>query len=188
MIRALVAVTAMACGAAVCAPVQANDVQDVLKLWASQAGSWSGEIDIYTGDNPVPQTVGLKTRWDSVPSRDVVTKIETFVSPGGANSSVTLMFAGPELNSIVTPYFVNGKQHDYHFAVISTAVTDDTHWTTVIATPGGQEVYEGRPAVLRYVRTRDGNRIENTKEVNFLDDNGDSTYRLRSLIRQTKEP
>ena len=67
-------------------------------------------------------------------------------------------------------------------------LTDDTHWTTVIASPDEQEVYEGRPAVLRYVRTRSGNSVENIKEVNFLDDDGDDSFELRSFIRQTLTP
>ena len=49
-------------------------------------------------------------------------------------------------------------------------------------------MYEGRPAVLRYVRTRSGNSVENIKEVNFLDDDGDDSFELRSFIRQTLTP
>lgn len=169
-------------------PSLASEVDDVLRLWATQQGEWTGSIDIYAGSNPVPTTVGLITRWDATPDHAVITKVETFISDNSQNSSVTLMFAGPDSDKIVTPYFTSGAQRGYYFAVISSEVTDDLNWTTVIASPDGQEAYENRPAVLRYVRTRTGSRIVNTKEVNFLDDNGDETYELRSLIRQTISP
>lgn len=166
----------------------AGEVEDVLRLWATQRGQWTGSIDIYAGSDPNPTTVDLVTHWDTTPDQAVITKIETFISETSQNSSVTLMFAAPDSNKIVTPYFTGSKQRDYYFAVVSSDVTDDLNWTTVIASPDGQEVYENRPAVLRYVRTRTGMSIVNTKEVNFLDDNGDDTFELRSLINQTMTP
>lgn len=162
----------------------AGEVQDVLRLWAQQAGRWEGHIEIFGPDSSTPQTLGLVTRWDAVPDSSIVTKLETFSGARGDSSAVTLMYADTDPGRIVTPYFVNGKQRNYHFSVVSVSVVDDTHWTTVIASPGEQEVYEDRPAVLRYVRERRGNVIENTKEVRFLDDEGAGEYELRSLIRQ----
>ncbi len=166
----------------------ADNVEAVLRLWGAQAGPWVGEIEIYGPGGTGPQTVRLRTKWDAVPDHSTVTKLETFIGPNGDSSSVTLMYAAPDRDTIVTPYFTNGRQRDYYFSVVSVAVTDPLHWTTVIATPDEQEIYEDRPAVLRYVRTRTGNKIENTKEVNFLDDNGDDTFELRSLIRQRLLP
>ncbi|MFK7831286.1 MAG: hypothetical protein AB8B57_16050 [Congregibacter sp.] len=58
------------------------------------------------------------------------------------------------------------------------------HWTTVVATPDGQETYENRPGELRYARTRDGYTLDNTKEVKFLDGAGNGVYEWRSFIRQ----
>lgn len=170
------------------AQAQAGEVQDVLSLWGSQGGPWTGHIEIYGPDSSKVQELGLSTKWDAVPDRSIVTKIETFSGPAAETSAVTLMFADSETGDIVSPYFVAGKKRDYYFAVTSVSVTDATHWTTVIATPGGQEVYEGRPASLRYVRTRRGNVIENTKEVKFLDADDGAEYQLRSLIRQTLSP
>lgn len=165
---------------------RAEDARDVLALWGAQGGPWEGHIDIYSPDSPQPQTMLLSTKWDAVPDQSIVTKIETFAAPDVQNSAVTLMFADAGLKDIVTPYFTNGQQRDYRFAVISVSVTDDTHWTTVIASPDGKEVYEGRPAVLRYIRTRDGDVIENIKEVRFLDERSEGEYELRSFIRQTR--
>lgn len=163
----------------------ADPVADALRLWSSQQGIWVGEIDIYGPDGTEPQTVGLRTTWSATPDQAVPVKIETFSSPRGEFSSVTVMLADPESAGVVTPYFSNGKQRDYYFSVVSITETDDAHWTIVIASPNGEEIYEDRPAVLRYVRTRTGSTIENTKEVNFLDDDGDDTFELRSFIRQT---
>ena len=174
--------------------VQASPTEDALRLWAAQSGDWEGIIEIYgpggpgepgEPNNSEPQTVDLKTTWASTPKGDVLVKIETFLTPDRQMSSVTVMVAEPSSGEIVTSYFTNGSQRDYRFAVLDVSKTDDTHWVTVIASPGGEEIYEDRPAVLRYVRTRSGNTIENTKEVNFLDDDGDDTYELRSFIRQS---
>lgn len=184
MIRSLALILALV----VARPAFADDIETVLALWGAQVGLWTGEIDIYGPGGSGPQTVGLKTKWDTVPDHAIVTKIETFIGPDSETSSVTVMFADTDERTIVTPYFANGRQRNYRFAVVSVSVDDPVHWTTVIATPDEQEIYEARPAVLRYVRTRMGNKIENTKEVNFLDDNGDDTFELRSLIRQTLPP
>ena len=164
---------------------QASPAEDALQLWAAQSGDWEGTIDIYGPDKPEPQTVDLKTTWAATLSADVPVKLETFLTPDRQMSSVTVMVAEPSSGEIVTSYFANGKQRDYRFSVLEVSKTDETHWVVVIASPGGEEIYEDRPAVLRYVRTRTGKTIENTKEVNFLDDDGDETYELRSLIRQT---
>lgn len=165
-------------------PVQAAPVDDVLRLWASQAGTWVGSIDIYSSSDAEPLTITLKTIWSSTPDQKIPVKIETFKRPQGSVSSVTLMMAEDEMPGIVTPYFANGSQKDYRFSIVEVSESDKTNWTTVIASPDGSEVYEDRPAVLRYVRTRSGNTIENTKEVNFLDD-GNEVFELRSFIRQT---
>jgi hypothetical protein len=164
----------------------ADDARDVLGLWGAQRGGWEGHIDIYAVGVSEPRTLSLSTKWDALPDHSIVTKIETFTAPEVDNSTVTLMYVGGSQGEIVTPYFTNDQQRDYRFAVVSVSVTDDTHWTTVIASPDGKEIYEGRPAVLRYVRTRDGDVIENTKEVRFLDERSDGEYELRSFIRQTR--
>jgi hypothetical protein len=177
-------------GLALTGVASADDVQTVLGLWGAQGGPWSGTIEIYGPGGTGPQTVGLNTRWEAVPADGsaarTVVKIETFVSSDRQSSSVTLTFADTEPNVIMTPYFVGGKQQNFRFSVVSVSVEDPTHWSTVIASPDDQELYEGRPAVLRYVRTRSGDTVENTKEVNFLDDEGDDTFELRSFIRQTR--
>lgn len=167
------------------AAAAADDVNEVLRLWATQSGDWAGTIDIYSADNPDAVTIDLLTRWDATPDSKTITKIETFVAPQGQNTSVTIMLEDRETGHIVTPYFTNGQQRDYFFSVVSSSKTNDQNWTTVIASPDGQEIYEDRPAVLRYVRTRTGDSIVNTKEVNFLDDDQD-IFELRSYIRQSR--
>lgn len=163
----------------------ASPVEEALRLWSTQTGAWIGEIDIYGPSGTEPRTVGLQTNWSSTPDKSIPVKIETFSTPDRSFSSVTLMMADKNSEGIVTPYFANGTQKDYRFSVLDVTQSDATHWRIVIASPDGQEIYEDRPAILRYVRTRNGNSIENTKEVNFLDDDGDETYELRSFIRQS---
>lgn len=164
--------------------VRADPTEDVLRLWAQQTGMWVGEIVIYGPANTVPQTEKLKTRWQSTPDNKMPVKFETFARSSGDLSTVTVNIAEPDTMGIVTSYFSNGKQRDYRFMVLDVSEKDEKHWKTVIASPDGKEIYEGRPAVLRYVRTRSGDTIENTKEVNFLDDGGDETFEIRSRIHQ----
>lgn len=162
---------------------EADDVSRALELWAGQGGPWTGYIDIYSADAAAPNRVSLHTRWDGVPDATVVTKIETFSSEQGEMSAVTLNYVDAESGHIVTPYYAGGGQRDYRFALLSVEVTDEHHWTTVIASPDGEEQYEGRPAELRYVRTRKGDVVENTKEVRFLD-GSPQEWELRSYIFQ----
>lgn len=175
--------TAILLGVLLGGPAFGGATEDVLRAWATQKGEWHGHIDIYSAQSPAPQTVTLHSSWDATPDGTGITRIETFVSAAGSNSSVTAMFADPQTGDIVTPYFTNSVQRDYRFAVVSAEITDESHWTTVIASPGGEEEYEDRPAVLRYVRTRTGNSLTSTKEVNFLDDDED-VFELRSYIEQ----
>lgn len=163
----------------------ADQAQEALRLWGSQGGPWQGHIDIYGPDSQEPTTVSLITHWDALPDFSALTKRETFIADDRETSALTVMFAEPDSQIIVTPYFIGGRQRDFRFEVLSVSVTDDSHWEIVIASPGGEEEYEGRPALLRYVRRRSGDTIENTKEVRFLDDRGDSEYQLRSYISQT---
>lgn len=168
----------------------AGDVQDVLALWGAQGGPWKGYIDIYGPDSTEPQRVDLTTRWDSVPDHSIVTKLETFATSDRQTSAVTLMMKDSGDGDILTPYFAGGRQRDFRFSVTSVDIADDTHWKIVVATPGGEEIYEDRPAMLRYVRVRNGDTIENWKEVRFLDgaSDADEEYELRSFIRQTLVP
>lgn len=167
----MIRLIALLSGLVLSSQAASTEVEDVLKAWATQQGQWEGYIDIYSADANDLTTVTLLSSWDAIPSGTRLTRIETFVSERGENSSVTVMYADPDTGHIVTPYFANGPQRDYRFAVISSDLIDDTHWTTVVASPDGQEEYEGRPAVLRYVRTRTGDTLVSTKEVDFLDDN-----------------
>jgi hypothetical protein len=168
------------------AQAHGGEVTDTLKLWADQKGTWFGTIEIYSAGKPKPTVMDLTTSWDKTPDGQSITKIETFSTPERQNHSVTLMFQDKAKNTIKTPYFVNGSQKDYAFAVRSLDAKDTTHWTTVTTTVEGEETYENRPAVLRYTRKRTGDTIENLKEVRFLD--GPDTYEIRSVIRQSKLP
>jgi hypothetical protein len=165
-------------------PPHGGEVTDTLKLWADQKGTWFGTIKIYSAGKSSPAIMDLTTSWDRTPDGQSITKIETFSTPERQNHSVTLMFQDRAKNTIKTPYFTNGAQKDYAFAVTSVDVKDATRWTTVTTTVEGEETYENRPAVLRYTRTRTGDTIENLKEVRFLD--GPDKYEVRSVIRQTK--
>ncbi len=102
---------------------------------------------------------------------------------GSGTSTVKVTFVDQAAQNFHTAYFVNGREASYSFSFISVEATDDSHWKTIIASTPGSEKYEGRPAILRYIRVRNGDTIESWKDVEFADRNND--FEARSKIVQT---
>jgi hypothetical protein len=150
----------------------------VMQLWCTQAGTWSGDIDITAPDGKVTRTT-LVTRHDCTEGAAHYVTRERF---GTGPSTVKVTFVDRAAGNFHTAYFASGKQAPYEFTFVSVERTDDTHWKTIIASKPGTEQYEGRPAVLRYVRVRNGDVIESWKDVQFAD--GRQDFEPRSKIVQ----
>jgi len=157
----------------------ASDMEKVMQLWCSQVGTWTGMIDITAADG--------ETRRDELVTIHDCTEASSFHIVrerfGSGPSTVKVTFIDKATQNFHTEYFVNGKSSPYEFSFVSVEATDETHWKTVIESTPGSEKYEGRPAILRYIRVRNGDTIESWKDVQFED--GQMKFEPRSKIVQT---
>lgn len=160
----------------------AASMNRVMQAWCTQAGKWVGDIDVTSPDGKVTRS-SLVTSHDCTQGAAHHIASERF---GEGLSTVKVTYIDPTSGSFRTEYFVAGKQAPYEFNFVSVERKDDLHWKTIIATKPGVEQYEGRPAVLRYIRVRDGDVIESWKDVQFAD--GTQDFEPRSRIVQKRVP
>jgi amidase len=169
--------------ASLAAPAFGDDLADTMRAWCSQAGTWRGDIDI-TDAQGRTQKVALVSRHRCTPDGRVHIVEEDFLAPGRSDHTVKNTWADPAIQGFRTAYFARGAEspHVYRFAAV--AIRDPQHWSQSIRSTDEGEVYEGRKAMVRYTRERDGDRLVSRKEVRFLDAPGD--FETRSLIVQQR--
>ena len=160
---------------------RAADFDMVMKAWCTQAGDWRGDIDV-TDANAKTQRIALLSHHDCDTDARLHTVRERF---GNGESTVKVTYADAKANVFRTEYFSGGTQRGYQYGFISVEMTDPAHWKTVIMTPAGTETYDGRPALVRYVRIRNGDTVESLKEVQYTDAPGE--FRQRSRIVQHRQ-
>lgn len=160
----------------------AEQMNRVMLLWCTQEGNWSGDIDITAPDGKVTRST-LITRHMCTPGAAHHITSERF---GAGLSTVKVTYIDSPTGIFRTEYFAGGKQSSYEFSFVSIESKDNSHWKTIIASKPGAEQYEGRPAVLRYIRVRDGDVIESWKDVQFAD--GTQDFEPRSKIVQKRLP
>lgn len=154
----------------------------VMQLWCTQAGTWSGDIDVTAPDGKVTRTT-LVSDHDCTEGAGHHVVRERF---GTGPSTVKVTFIDRASGSFHTAYFASGRQAPYEFTFVSAQRTDDAHWQTIVASKPGTERYEGRPAVLRYIRVRNGDVIESWKDVQFADGTQDFEPRSRIVQRRVR--
>jgi hypothetical protein len=157
----------------------AGDLQKVMQLWCTQAGTWSGMIDVTAPDGKRERQELVTTHDCTEASRFHIVR-ERF---GSGVSTVKVTYIDAAAQAFHTSYFAAGRDSPYRFSFVSVEATDDTHWKTIIVSAPGAEKYEGRPATLRYIRVRDGDKVESWKDVQFAD--GRQDFEPRSRITQT---
>jgi amidase len=165
------------------APVSGDDLADTMSAWCSQAGTWRGDIDI-TDAQGRTQKVALVSRHRCTPDGRVHVVEEDFLGPGRSDHTVKNTWADPAIPGFRTAYFARGTEspHLYRFAAV--AIRDSRHWSQSITSTEAGELYDGRKAIVRYTRERDGDRLVSRKEVRFLDVPGE--FETRSLIVQQR--
>ena len=154
----------------------------VMQLWCTQNGNWSGDIDVTAPNGKVTRST-LVTNHACTQGAAHHIASERF---GAGLSTVKVTYIDAASSIFRTEYFAGGKQAPYEFSFVSVETKDDLHWKTIIASKPGTEQYEGRPAVLRYIRVRDGDVIESWKDVQFAD--GTQDFEPRSKIVQKRVP
>jgi hypothetical protein len=165
------------------APAYGDEFGDTMRAWCSQSGTWQGSIDI-TDAAGRTQKVSLVSRHRCTPDGRLHVVEEDFVTPGRSDHTLKVTYADTSIPGFRTTYFSRGVEstHAYRFAAVE--FRDELHWKQSIISPDDGEIYDGRKAVIRYTRERDGDRIVSRKEVRFLDSKGD--FETRSLIEQRR--
>lgn len=171
----------MAAGAVTSA--RGDGLEDTMRAWCSQSGTWQGIIDITDAEGQT-QTVSLVSRHRCTPDGRLHVVEEDFHLPGAPSHTLKVTYADPTFSGFRTAYFASGKESAYVFRFDSVEVKDNEHWKQSITSTSEGDVYEGRKAILRYTRTRDGDRIVSRKEVRFLDTDTGGDFETRSLIVQ----
>jgi hypothetical protein len=165
------------------------DLEATMRAWCSQAGTWRGEIEITAADGKVLKPA-LISRHRCTPDGRYHIVEEDFVMPAAAGQpaksdhTLKVTYVDAATGGFHTEYFSHGKEAPYRFEFASVQFENERHWRQSIVSPSEGEQYEGRPAVLRYSRELDGDRLTSRKEVRFLDAPGD--FVTRSLIVQTR--
>jgi hypothetical protein len=166
-------------GTALAGEPLADDMKKVMHAWCTQAGTWTGLIDV-TAPGGKRERLELVTTHDCTEASRHHIARERF---GSGVSTVKVTFIDDAARAFHTAYFAGGRDSPYRFSFVSVELTDDTHWKTIIASAPGAETYEGRPATLRYIRVRNGDTVESWKDVQFAD--GKQDFEPRSRILQT---
>jgi len=184
MKNGLVAMGLLACLGAASAMARGDDLTDTMRAWCSQSGTWRGDIDI-TDAQGRTQKVALVSRHRCTPDGRVHIVEEDFLAPGRSDHTVKNSWADPAFGGFRTAYFARGGEsaHAYRFASIE--FRDARHWKQSIVSTEEGELFDGRKAMMRYTRERDGDRLVSRKEARFLDAPG-SDYETRSLIVQQR--
>ena len=164
-------------------PVYGEDLGDTMRAWCSQTGTWRGSIDI-TDAAGHTQKVSLVSRHRCTPDGRLHVVEEDFVTPARSDHTLKVTYADPSIPGFRTAYFSRGAEspHAYRFAAV--AFRDELHWKQSITSTDEGELFEGRKAILRYTRERDGDRIVSRKEVGFQGGKGD--FETRTLIEQRR--
>ena len=156
----------------------ADDMERIMQLWCTQAGVWTGDIDVTAADGKALRLT-LESEHSCTENAAHHVVRERF---GSGASTLKVTFIDRAVQQFHTAYFTRGKEAPYLFSAVSVEGTDNTHWKTIIASVPGSEMYEGRPAILRYIRVRNGDVIESWKDVQLSD--GTTDFSPRSKIVQ----
>ncbi len=165
------------------APAFGDDLGDTMRAWCSQSGTWQGNIDISDSAGRT-QKVSLVSRHRCTPDGRMHIVEEDFLVEGRSEHTVKVTYADPSITGFRTAYFARGAESPHAYRFETVAYRDERHWTQSITSTDAGELYEGRKAMLRYTRERDGDSIVSRKEVKFLD--ADGSFETRSLIVQRR--
>jgi hypothetical protein len=105
-----------------------------------------------------------------------------FVEKGDNLETLKVSFATSNPNEFHTAYFADGKETPYLFKVQSLDIRDPMRWSAIRASSEGTQISEGKPAILRYVHSRNGSTITLLKEVQFYQES--SVWHLRTRLEQ----
>lgn len=144
---------------------------DVAAARASLAGKWEGSLEYLDyGANKwfgIPVKMLIEDQGDGVTT---IRKSDFDDGPTVGNVRITSVeLYDPAAATITTGTFRKGRKAELNsYKVRMEGVAKDaTHWTMVEESLGEDD---NRPATLRLTTTRDGDKVETVKQVDFQDD------------------
>jgi hypothetical protein len=153
------------------APLAASPAVDVATARASLVGSWQGSLEYldYTANQwfGIPVKTNIEDQGDGA---TVIRKSDFDDGPKVGNvriTSIELFDAVKGTVSIGTFRKDKTPNIETYAIRMGGAAKGATHWTMIEEVLGQDD---NRPALLRITTTRDGNRLEALKQVDFQDD------------------
>lgn len=144
---------------------------DVAAARATLAGNWEGSLEYldYSANKwfGIPVKTVVEDQGDGV---TMIRKSDFDDGPKVGNVRITSVeLFDPAAGTITTGTFRKARPVEvFTYTVrMEGSATDATHWTMVEESLGKDD---DRPAILRLTTTRDGNKIETVKQVDFQDD------------------
>ena len=136
----------------------------------ASTGAWEGEL--YYLDYQSGQRFGIPMRVEAELTPDGATLIRrlTFTDPGNLVHAVNLSTTDPDTGELVEAYFREGRGEMNRYEIVSTDFSDGANWELVYEQDG---IDGDRPARIRHTIARDGNSMTSSKEVRFLDEDGE---------------
>lgn len=170
-------------GATAVGPAGADAVaRQTMQLWCLQAGTWRGEIAIVDAAGRTTKAALTSVHGCSSDGRWHLVS-ETFAVPGRADDATAKVTYVPadRADQFVTAYFAHGGETQHRYRAVEAQARDPTHWTTTVESTDAGDVFEGKPATMRYIRAMDGTTLEARKEVRLT---GETAFTVRSRILQ----
>ena len=182
MTRSLFLVSALVLIAAPLRATTADGPVGAMAAWCTQTGLWRGSIEIVDGAGK-KQTVTLESEHSCPAAGRYHVVGERFIAPDRP-VAVTLKATFPTGgDAIDTAYFAGEAESRRRYRLVWVKWTDPQHWSTLIESRDG-DTFEGKPAISRYLRIREGDRLESRKDVAFPD--RPDVFTTRSTIIQTR--
>lgn len=98
----------MAAGAVTSASARGDGLEDTMRAWCSQSGTWQGVIDITDAEGQT-QPVSLVSRHRCSPDGRLHVVEEDFLLPGAPSHTLKVTYADPSISGFRTAYFASRK-------------------------------------------------------------------------------
>lgn len=161
-------------------PMLTHADDTMLDILAASTGTWEGEL--YYLDYGSGQRYGIPMRIDAEITPDGATLIRklTFTDPESLVHAVNLSTVERSSGELVEAYFREGAAELMRYSIIASDYSDDERWRIVYEADGTDD---NRAARIRHTIRRDGEKITSSKEVRFLDTDGDFFLRNGTDMR-----
>ena len=150
-------------------------------ILAASTGAWEGEL--FYLDYQSGERFGIPMPVDAEQTPDGATLVRrlTFTDPGNLVHAVNLVTVDRDSGELVEAYFRQGKGELLRYEIVDSMYEGEAKWKLVYEQNGTDD---DRPARIRHAIERDGDRLESTKEVRFLDENGEFFLRNGTELKR----